>query len=123
MPPRLTSYFKGQPINAFSVRQRPKDHGAGGVLVGDVTPGDRVVVVEDVVTTGGSALKAVAAAREFGLNGGQGAHPGGPGGRRQGGGGPGGPRGRGGVHDFRLEIGGSCLQIRGILRNLLIMSR
>jgi orotate phosphoribosyltransferase len=37
------------------------------VLVGDVTPGDRVVVVEDVVTTGGSALRAVAAARDFGL--------------------------------------------------------
>ena len=63
----LTSYQKGGPINAFSVRQRPKDHGTGGVLVGDVTPGDRVVVVEDVVTTGGSALRAVAAARQFGL--------------------------------------------------------
>ena len=37
------------------------------MLVGDVTPGDRVVVVEDVVTTGGSALKAVAAAWNFGL--------------------------------------------------------
>jgi orotate phosphoribosyltransferase len=63
----LTSYLKGAPINAFSVRQRPKEHGAGGLLVGDVTPGDRAVVVEDVVTTGGSALKAVAAARDFGL--------------------------------------------------------
>jgi orotate phosphoribosyltransferase len=63
----LTSYLKGQPINAFSVRQKPKEHGTGGLLVGDVTPGDRAVVVEDVVTTGGSALRAVAAAREFGL--------------------------------------------------------
>ena len=63
----LTSYLKGQPINAFSVRQRPKEHGTGGLLVGDITPGDRAVVVEDVVTTGGSALRAVAAAREFGL--------------------------------------------------------
>jgi orotate phosphoribosyltransferase len=63
----LTSYLKGQPINAFSVRQRPKQHGTGGLLVGDVQPGDRVVVVEDVVTTGGSALRAVAAARDFGL--------------------------------------------------------
>ena len=63
----LTSYQQGSPINAFSVRQRPKGHGTGGLLVGDVTPGDRVVVVEDVVTTGGSALKAVAAARDFGL--------------------------------------------------------
>jgi orotate phosphoribosyltransferase len=63
----LTSYLKGQPINAFSVRHKPKEHGTGGLLVGDVTPGDRAVVVEDVVTTGGSALRAVAAAREFGL--------------------------------------------------------
>jgi len=63
----LTSYQKGAPINAFSVRQQPKGHGTGGLLVGDVAPGDLVVVVEDVVTTGGSAIKAVAAAREFGL--------------------------------------------------------
>jgi len=63
----LTSYLQGAPINAFSVRPLPKDHGTGGVLVGDVAPGDRVVVVEDVVTTGGSALRAVAAARDFGL--------------------------------------------------------
>jgi orotate phosphoribosyltransferase len=63
----LTSYVKGKPINAFSVRQKPKEHGTGGVLVGDVEPGDRAVVVEDVVTTGGSALRAVAAARAFGL--------------------------------------------------------
>ena len=63
----LTSYLKGGPINAFSVRKRPKDHGTGGLVVGDVKPGDRVVMVEDVVTTGGSALKAVAAARDFGL--------------------------------------------------------
>jgi len=63
----LTSFLKVQPVNAFSVRQRPKEHGTGGLLVGDITPGDRAVVVEDVVTTGGSALRAVAAAREFGL--------------------------------------------------------
>jgi orotate phosphoribosyltransferase len=63
----LTSYLKGQPINAFSVRHRPKEHGTGGLLVGDVEPGDRAVIVEDVVTTGGSALRAIAAARNFGL--------------------------------------------------------
>jgi orotate phosphoribosyltransferase len=63
----LTSYLKGKPLNAFSVRQKPKEHGTGGLLVGDVEPGDRAVVVEDVITTGGSVLKAVAAAREFGL--------------------------------------------------------
>jgi orotate phosphoribosyltransferase len=63
----LTSYLKGKPLNAFAVRQQPKTHGTGGLLVGDVEPGDRVVVVEDVITTGGSVLRAVAAAREFGL--------------------------------------------------------
>jgi orotate phosphoribosyltransferase len=63
----LTSYLKGKPINSFSVRKQTKEHGTGGLVVGDVQPGDRVVVVEDVITTGASTLKAVAAAREFGL--------------------------------------------------------
>jgi orotate phosphoribosyltransferase len=63
----LTSYLRGRPINAFSVRKSPKGHGTGGLVVGDVKPGDKVVIVEDVITTGGSTLKAVAAARDFGL--------------------------------------------------------
>jgi orotate phosphoribosyltransferase len=63
----LTSYLKGKPINAFAVRKEAKEHGAGGRLVGDIRAGDRVVILEDVITTGGSTLKAVAAARDFGL--------------------------------------------------------
>lgn len=63
----LTSFLKGRPLNAFSVRKQAKDHGAGGLLVGDVQPGDRVVILEDVITTGASTLKAIAAARDFGL--------------------------------------------------------
>ncbi len=63
----LVSFQRGKPINAFSVRKFGKDYGAGGLIVGDVHPGDRVVIVEDVVTTGGSTLKAIQAAREFGL--------------------------------------------------------
>ena len=63
----LTSYLQGRPINAFSVRKTAKEHGAGGLVVGDVKPGDKVVILEDVITTGGSTLKAVAAARDFGL--------------------------------------------------------
>ncbi len=63
----LTSYLKGRPINAFSVRKQAKEHGTGGLVVGDVKPGDRVVILEDVVTTGASTLKAIAAARDFGL--------------------------------------------------------
>jgi orotate phosphoribosyltransferase len=63
----LVSYLKGRPVNAFSVRKTPKEHGTGGLVVGDVKPGDRVVIVEDVITTGGSTLKAIAGARDFGL--------------------------------------------------------
>jgi orotate phosphoribosyltransferase len=63
----LTSYLKGRPLNAFSVRKMTKEHGAGGLVVGDVRPGDKVVILEDVVTTGSSTLKAIAAARDFGL--------------------------------------------------------
>lgn len=63
----LVSYQRGKPVNAFSVRKFSKEHGAGGLVVGDVHAGDKVVIVEDVVTTGGSTLKAIAAAREFGL--------------------------------------------------------
>jgi len=63
----LTSFLQGRPINSFSVRKAAKEHGTGGRVVGDVKPGQRVVIVEDVITTGGSTLKAIAAAREFGL--------------------------------------------------------
>ena len=63
----LISYQRGQPINAFLVRKFLKDYGAKGRIVGPVQPGERAVVLEDVVTTGGSALQAVKAAREFGL--------------------------------------------------------
>ncbi len=63
----LTSFLKGQPINSFSVRKEVKEHGAGRQVEGDVKPGDQVVIVEDVITTGGSTLKAIAAAQEFGL--------------------------------------------------------
>ncbi len=63
----LVSYQKGRPVNAFSVRKVQKEYGAGGRLVGPVQPGDRVAILEDVITTGSSALTAVRAAREFGL--------------------------------------------------------
>jgi orotate phosphoribosyltransferase len=63
----LISFQKGKPINSFSVRKQAKEHGAGGLVVGDVRPGQRAVIVEDVITTGASTLKAIAAARDFGL--------------------------------------------------------
>ena len=63
----LTSFLKGQPLNSFTVRKEPKGHGVGRQVEGDVKPGDKVVIVEEVITTGGSTLKAIAAAQEFGL--------------------------------------------------------
>ena len=63
----LISYQHSMPINAFSVRKFYKNYGASGRLVGPVQPGERVVVLEDVVTTGSSAMEAVKAAEEFGL--------------------------------------------------------
>jgi orotate phosphoribosyltransferase len=48
-------------MDAFSVRKQSKDHGTGRLIEGNLKPGDAVVVVEDVITSGGSAQKAVAA--------------------------------------------------------------
>jgi len=57
----LTSFLEGQAVDAFVVRKEPKGHGTGQWIEGRKTipDGSRVVVIEDVITTGGSALKAV----------------------------------------------------------------
>jgi orotate phosphoribosyltransferase len=52
------SWLAGTPVNAFSVRKEPKAHGTGKRVEGCFAAGDRVVVVEDVITSGGSALRA-----------------------------------------------------------------
>jgi len=57
------SFRRGRPIHAFSVRKRAKRHGAGRRIEGCFESGARVVVVEDVITTGGSALQACEAIR------------------------------------------------------------
>lgn len=56
------------PIDAFSVRKESKGHGTKRQVEGNFRAGARVVVVEDVITTGGSALQAIAALREAGAN-------------------------------------------------------
>ena len=63
------SYLAGRPLQAFYVRKEAKGHGTGQWLEGikNLRPGMPVAILEDVVTTGGSALKAIARAREFGL--------------------------------------------------------
>jgi orotate phosphoribosyltransferase len=51
----------------FVVRKQPKDHGLGKLIEGASQPGDRALIVDDVLTSGGSLLKAVASARQAGL--------------------------------------------------------
>lgn len=48
------------------VRSSPKDHGLENLIEGDLRPGQKVVVIEDLVSTGGSSLKAVEAIRQHG---------------------------------------------------------
>jgi len=59
------SHVQGRPISAFFVRKQAKEHGTQslveGLVRGDTMEGKSVVIVEDVTTTGGSALKAAAA--------------------------------------------------------------
>lgn len=48
------------------VRSKPKDHGLENLIEGELKPGAKVVVVEDLISTGGSSLKAVEAIRQHG---------------------------------------------------------
>jgi orotate phosphoribosyltransferase len=53
-------------MDAFSVRKEPKGHGLGQLIEGNLRAGDEAVVVEDVITSGGSAAKAIAAVEAAG---------------------------------------------------------
>jgi len=57
----------GAKIRAFVVRKEPKQHGIQGVIAGNVKPGDKTLIVDDVVTTGSSTIKAIERARQVGL--------------------------------------------------------
>ena len=54
------------PLRAFTVRKKAKAYGTGRLIEGPFQEGDRVAVIEDVITTGGSALRAVDAVRAAG---------------------------------------------------------
>lgn len=65
----IAALMAGHPLHAFIIRKEPKGHGTGQWLEGrkNLPPGTKVVIVEDVVTTGGSSMKAVRRAEEEGL--------------------------------------------------------
>jgi orotate phosphoribosyltransferase len=59
----FASELNAQPINAFSIRKTRKDHGMVRWIEGDIRPGERVAIIDDVATTGGSTIKAIERAR------------------------------------------------------------
>ena len=61
------SFLKGKPVAAFLVRKEAKGHGTRRLIENPPPAGSRVVIFEDVVTSGGSTLDAIRAAEEAGL--------------------------------------------------------
>ncbi len=58
----------GAEVRAFVVRKEQKKHGVGRLIAGDARPGDKTLIVDDVVTTGGSTIDAITRARKAGLH-------------------------------------------------------
>lgn len=63
----FVSELEGRPVKAFSIRKTRKDHGLVRWVEGDLQPGERVAIIDDVATTGGSTLQAIERARQEGL--------------------------------------------------------
>ncbi len=56
------------PLRGFIVRKQTKEHGTKSLVEGELHKGDRVIIIEDVVTTGGSSLQAIAAVKAVGCD-------------------------------------------------------
>ena len=67
-PVAALSHIEGPPLRAFLVRKEAKGHGTERSIEGNLEPGCRVIVVDDVVTTAGSTLHAIGAARAAGFS-------------------------------------------------------
>jgi orotate phosphoribosyltransferase len=65
-PVAALSHAEGPKLRAFIVRKEAKEHGTGRQIEGNLAPGSRVIIVDDVVTTAGSTMKAIEAAEAQG---------------------------------------------------------
>lgn len=63
----IISYQKGRPIKSFVVRKDVKGHGTKSAIEGNVHPGEKVVIIDDVITTGGSTITAIEITKDAGL--------------------------------------------------------
>jgi orotate phosphoribosyltransferase len=64
----VISFQKGKPIKSFIVRKDVKDHGTRSAIEGNVSTGEKIVIIDDVITTGGSTITAIEQTRKAGLN-------------------------------------------------------
>lgn len=62
----IAAHLHNDPIRVFVVRKKTKEHGMQKLIEGNFQKGDRVVIVEDVITTGGSIFQAIEAVEESG---------------------------------------------------------
>ena len=64
----VAAFNEKHALKGFSVRKKPKSHGKGKLIEGNLDIKDKVVILDDVITTGSSTIKAIEAVREFGCN-------------------------------------------------------
>lgn len=64
----VESWHRGRPLNGFIVRKEAKAHGMQQQIEGPLRPGDRVAVIDDTLTTGGSILQAIEAVEAAGAS-------------------------------------------------------
>lgn len=63
----VISFQRGRPVRSFIVRKDIKEHGTQSAVEGNVVTGERVAIIDDVITTGGSTITAIERARKAGL--------------------------------------------------------